>query len=113
MTNPFDGKRAMDFFKALVLMSIIVTILGYVDYVTGEISIDILYLFCVFFVTWYTNGRMGLLCIVEIILAKITADYYDRVDVLSQIYDSNMFYTISVNAIVCVLVIQLKKALTK
>ena len=113
MTDSFKNERISGFLKALVLTSIIVSILGYIDYITGEISIDILYVLCVFFVTWYTDGVIGILCITEILLTKITADYYDNINILSVVYDSNIFYTILTNVIVCVLVIKLKKALSK
>ena len=102
-----------DFAKALILITIIVSILGYIDYITGEISIDILYMACVFLVTWYTNGIMGVLCILEILLAKVTADYYDHVDIWSSIYNSNVLYTLAANIIVCALIVNLKKALSK
>ena len=106
-------RRKPNYIKALILISMIVSVLGYIDYITGEVSIDILYLFCVFFVTWYTNGILGIICILEIVLTKLTADYYDKINILSGFYDWNIFNTILVNFIVCVLVIKLKKALNK
>lgn len=102
-----------DIIKGIILTTIVVSILGYIDFITGDISIDILYMFCVIFVTWFSNGIIGALCILEIIFAKTTADYLDRVNIVTFIYDWNILYSIIVNIIVCILIVKLKKALSK
>ncbi len=102
-----------DLLKGVILTTVIVAILGYIDYITGELSIDILYMFCVIFVTWFTNGIIGALCILEIIFAKSTADYLDHVNIMTFVYDWNSFYSIVVNIIVCILIVKLKKTLLK
>ncbi len=105
--------RIADLIKGIILTTIIVAILGYIDYITGDISIDIFYMFCVVFVTWFTNGAVGALCILEIIFAKTTADYLDSVNIVTFIYDWNILYSIIVNIMVCLLIVKLKKALSK
>jgi hypothetical protein len=102
-----------DLFKTLVLTSIIVSILGYIDYITGEISIDILYMLCVITVSWFSNRIIGILCIAEILFAKITADHFDHVVVGSHLYEWNTFNYLIIYLIVCILVGGLKKVLSK
>ncbi len=102
-----------DFIKAVILITIIVSILGYIDYITGEISIDILYILCICVVTWYTNIMIGVLCIIEIIFSKTTADFYDNVKIGSHLYEWNTFSYLFVYLVLCVLVGCLKKVLSK
>jgi len=99
--------------KVLALATIIVLILGYVDYATGEISIDILYILCICFVTWHTNTFIGILSVIEIIFAKPTSDYYDQIKIGSHLYEWNTLNNIFIYLITCVLVGKLKKLLTK
>lgn len=98
--------------KIITFTTVIVSILGYIDNVTGEISIDILYLLCICLVTWYTNILIGILCVVEIILAKISADYFGQIRVGTHLYEWNILNDIVTYIIVCILVGKLKKALT-
>jgi hypothetical protein len=102
-----------DFIKAIVLTTIIISILGYLDFITGEISLDILYIFCICTVTWYTNLIIGMLSVAEIIFAKTTADYYDNVKIGSHLYEWNTFSYLLIYIIVCVLVGSLKRILFK
>lgn len=99
--------------KVLALATAIVSILGYIDYLTGEISIDILYILCICFVTWHTNTFIGILSVIEIIFAKTTADYYDQIKIGSHLYEWNTLNYIFIYFITCVLVGKLKKVLTK
>ncbi|BCS55950.1 hypothetical protein [Geobacter sp. SVR] len=103
--------RRSYFIKALILTTIIVSILGYVDFITGEISIDILYIFCLCAVTWYTNRLIGMICILEFILAKTTADYYDQVKIGSHLYEWNTFNYVVMYVVICLCVGKLKKSL--
>jgi uncharacterized membrane protein len=64
-------------------------------------------------VTWFTNKLFGVICVIEIIFAKTTADYYDNVKIGTHIYEWNAFNYIFVYLVVCVLVGALKKALSK
>lgn len=98
--------------KATVLATLIVIILGYIDFITGEISIDILYLVCICFVTWHTNTLLGLLCISEIFLAKMTADYFSQIKIGTSLYEWNAVSQIITYIIVCLLVRKLKKVLS-
>lgn len=98
--------------KAVIITTAVVALLGYIDYRTGEISIDILYLLGMCLVTWFTGTFFGFLCIAEIFLAKTSADYYSQIKVGTYLYTWNSFSDIIMYAVVCVLVSRLKKALT-
>ena len=104
--------RVSDLIKALILTTMVVSMLGYVDYLTGEISIDILYIFCLCVVTWFAGTFMGVLCVIELIFAKTAADYYDHVKIGSHLYEWNTLNYIFIYFIVCLLVGKLKKVLT-
>ena len=80
-------KRMFELVKAIAVTTLVVSILGYIDYITGEVSLDILYILCLCTVTWYTSTLFGMLCVVELICAKVTADYYDKVKVGSHLYE--------------------------
>ena len=56
--------------KVFVIITLIVSVLGYIDSLSGEASIDTLYIACVGAVTWHTSRTIGVLCLLEIILAK-------------------------------------------
>ena len=99
-------------FRALALITLIVSILGYIDFRTGEISIDLLYILCICLVTWHTNTLLGLLCVIEIVVSKATADYFCLVKVGTHLYEWNAFNDIIIYVLVCLLVDKLKKALT-
>jgi hypothetical protein len=99
--------------KAIVLTTIVISILCYVDYITGEISIDILYICCLLVVTWYTNIFIGLLCVLEIVMAKLSADYFDHIKIGSHQYEWNTLNNIFIYLIVCILASRLKKVLTE
>jgi len=107
-------KRGLTYLvKTLIIVTIIVFALGYFDFITGEISIDILYVFCICLVTWYTNTLFGILCVIEVIFAKTTADYFDRVRVVSHLYEWATFNNIVIYIIVCLLTGKVKKELSK
>jgi hypothetical protein len=108
-----NKRRISDIIKALVLTTLVVSILGYVDYITGEISIDILYILCLCVVTWYTGTLIGMLCVIELVFAKTTADYYDHIKIESRFYEWNAFNYILIYFVVCLLVGKLKKILSK
>jgi|GEM_PF-1155083 len=99
--------------KAIVLTTVIIALLGYLDYITGEISIDILYIFCVCVVTWFTNTVIGIICVMEIMLAKTTADYYDHIRIGSHLYEWNAFTYLFMCLVICLLVRRLKTALSR
>jgi hypothetical protein len=96
----------------VIAITIIISILGYIDYITGEISIDLLYILCLIVVTWLTNSLIGIICIVEIIFAKTTADYFDHIKIGSHLYGWNLLNFLFIYIIVCILVGSLKKALS-
>jgi len=96
-----------------VLFSIVITALGYLDFITGEISLDILYMLCIIAATWFTNTYFGLICVVEVIFVKIAADYYDNIRVGSHLYEWNTLNYIVFYLITCLLIGKLKSLLTK
>jgi hypothetical protein len=102
-----------DLIFRFALFSIIVAALGYLDYITGEISLDILYMLCIIGATWFTNTYIGLLCVIEVVFVKVAADYYDNIRVGSHIYEWNTVNYIVFYLITCVLIGKLKSLLTK
>ena len=98
---------------AIALATAGVSILGYIDYITGEISIDILYLLCICLVTWHTNIWLGLLCVIEVFFAKTAADYYCQIKIGTHLYEWNTFNYIVMYAIVCLLVGKVRKILSE
>ena len=95
------------------LISIIIAVLGYLDYITGEISLDILYMLCIIVATWFTNTYIGLICVVEVVFVKTVADYYDNIRVGSHLYEWNTVNYILFYLITCLLIGKLKTLLTK
>jgi hypothetical protein len=108
-----NKQRIFDVIKAVILTTLVVSILGYVDYITGEVSIDILYIVCLCVVTWFTGTFIGLLCVMELIFAKITADYYDHIKVGSHLYEWSTLNYLLIYFVVCLLVGKLKTVLSK
>ncbi len=113
MSDTPKAARLFDIIKALILTTIVVSILGYIDYITGEISIDILYILCLCVVTWFTNTTIGIICVVELICAKTTADYYDHVKIGSHIYEWNTLNYVFIYIVICLLVGKVRKLLSK
>ncbi len=95
-----------------VIAAITILLLGYIDYLTGEVSLDMFYMLSIGLVTWYTNRFLGVLCIIEVLLVKISADYFCQVKVGTHLYEWNSFNDIIMYAIVLLLVAKLKKVLT-
>ncbi len=113
MVHSIKKTSITDVIKAILLTTLFVSFLGYIDYITGEISIDILYILCICVVTWYTNLFLGLLCIVEIIVSKITADYYDNIKIGTHLYGWSAVNFIFICIVISLLVVNLKKVLIK
>jgi hypothetical protein len=113
MTSIKDINKVADSIKGIVIATIIISIIGYADYITGEISLDVLYILCLCLVAWYTNTFIGLLCVGEIITAKTTADYFANIKVGSHINEWNAINYLVMYLIVCILVVILKKTLSK
>ena len=111
MSKVIKNIRIGDLFLMTVLITVIVAILGYVDYLTGELSIDLLYLICVILVTWLAGSGIGLLCIAEILTAKIMADYNLDLGLNPLVNWWNNTSSLVINLIVWLLVGQLKKSL--
>lgn len=99
--------------KAFFLTTVFISALGYIDYITGEISIDILYILCVCIVRWYTNTYLGIICVFEVVIAKVAADYFDQIKIGTHFYEWNMFSNMFMYLIVCLLIGNLRKVLSK
>ena len=99
--------------KIFIIATVIVSILGYIDYITGEISIDVLSMLCLIVVTWFSNRIIGTICVIEILSAKVTADYFDNIKIESHLYEWNLLNYFIIYLITCILVVSLKKALSK
>jgi hypothetical protein len=112
MPDTETKKSVAYYLKAFILATIIVTILGYLDFKTGEISLDLLYLLCMCLVTWYTNTYLGMLCVFEIFLAKTSADYFCQIKVGTHLYEWNALNDVIMFIVVCILVGKLRKVLT-
>ena len=113
MPSPVTAPETYSRVKAVVITTIIVSILGYIDYITGEISIDVLYILCLCAVTWYTSTLFGLLCVAELISAKVTADYYDKVKIGSHLYEWNTLNYLFIYIIICLLIGKVRKLLSQ
>lgn len=98
--------------RAIMLSTLTISALGYVDMITGEISLDILYLLCVCLVAWHTNTLLGIVSVIEVLLAKTTADYFCHVMIGNRIYGWNAISYFIVFVVICVLVRTLKKVLS-
>ena len=112
MSVTLPAKGIVAVIKAIMLTTAVVSLLGYIDYLTGEISIDVLYIFCLCVVTWFTGISIGLLCVAEVVFAKITADYYAQINIGSHLYEWNTFNLILIYIVVCLLVGKLKRVLS-
>jgi hypothetical protein len=99
--------------KRYTIATIIVFILGITDYITGEISLDVLYILCICLTTWYTSTTIGLLIVVEILLAKTTADYFDHIKIGSHLYGLNAIIYLMIYFVVCISVSKLKSLMSK
>ncbi len=99
------------FIKAFIITTIVVSLLGYVDFITGDISIEILYILSIGLVSWFTNPYVGILCAIEIVIVKISADFYGQIEIGTNRYLWNSFNSILIYIVICVLVRSLKKAL--
>jgi len=99
--------------KIIILTTIAITIFGYIDFKTGEVSLDVFYLLILCLCTWYTNVYIGILCVTEIMFAKITADFYDNIKIGTHLYEWNSLSFLLMYLITCILVGKLKKVLSK
>jgi hypothetical protein len=95
------------------MMTAIISIIGYIDFRTGEVSLDILYIITIGVSTWYFGTLFGIASVVEILIVKISADYFDNIKLGTHQYDWNAFSDFCTFIFICVLVGGLKKALDK
>ena len=64
-------------FSVLIFTTAVALILslGYVDYLTGDYSMEMFYLVAIYAVTWFTNKWFGIICAIEAVSAEALADY--------------------------------------
>jgi hypothetical protein len=55
---------------------VLIVLLGYIDYLTGDYSMNMFYLVVIFAVTFFTNKYYGIVCATEAVMAEAMADYY-------------------------------------
>ena len=97
----------------IVLLTIAALALGYIDYVTGEVSIDLIYFVFIGVSTWRTNTYIGLLCVTEVVFVKLFADYYDGFSINTNIYEWNSFSYAFIYTVTCLLTGKLKSIINK
>ncbi len=75
MTDPTGFIDRLPKWLMLVLGVIAVALIGYVDYLTGDYSLLIFYLFPIALVSWFVGCWRGMLVAVLSGLARFVADY--------------------------------------
>ena len=93
----------------IIALTILALALGYIDYITGDVSIDLLYFIFIGIATWRTNTWIGLLCVVEVVIVKLFSDYFDGYSMNTNLYEWNSFSYAFIYTITCLLVGKLKK----
>jgi hypothetical protein len=83
-------KRVEGFPGWLLLLSghILVAVLGYIDYLTGDYSILVFYLVPIFIIAWLQGGRRAVFVSVAAGLARVLSDYYGYYDTPFMYWDS-------------------------
>jgi hypothetical protein len=61
-------------FLYFLIITAILSTIGYIDFKTGEVSLDIIYIITIGVVTWYLGTLLGIVSIFEIIIVKVFAD---------------------------------------
>ncbi len=74
---PRQNKKTLAVFLVGIVL---IGLLGYADYLTGDYSIDTLYLAVIFGITWFAGAGCGLLCVLEAVLMEAIADHYSHAD---------------------------------
>ena len=97
----------------IALLTVAAMALGYLDYVTGDVSIDLIYFIFIGISTWRTSTGIGLLCVAEVVLVKLFADYYDGYTINTNLYEWNSFSYAFIYTITCILIGKLKNIINK
>jgi len=94
---------------------LILVILGWLDYVTGDYSLIIFYMIPVGLVTWYTGKGSGLIFSVLSFITRLLSDAASKSFELhySTMYYWNIFVELIFLLIMCLLISALKKSLEK
>ncbi len=98
---------------SVLVLTIAALALGYVDYITGDVSIDIIYFIFIGISTWRTSTFIGLICVTEVVLVKLFADYYDGYTINTNLYEWNSFSYAFIYTITCLMVGKLKSIINK
>jgi hypothetical protein len=97
----------------IIVLSVIIG-LGYVDYLTGDYSMNPFYLLVIFGVSWFTGRGFGTICAVEAVFAEIFADYYSHHgDVLNSLYYWNWTSDLLIFLSLCFLTAYIRKMVDK
>ncbi len=108
--GPLTALPNLLFFISLML----IVLLGYLDYLSGDFSFDFFYLAVIFIVTWYTNFTLGIIFVAESVIAEVISDYYVHYDsVFQTLYYWNWFSDLFVFSIFCYLVSVIRNRIVK
>ena len=108
-----DRTSTLSVVITVILLTVAALALGYIDYVTGDVSIDLVYFVFIGFSTWRTNTIIGLLCVTEVVIVKLFADYYDGYTINTNLYEWNSFSYAFIYTITCLLIGKLKNIINK
>ncbi len=79
------------YFREILIFTLVISVIGYFDYIYEDMTIDVLYLFCLCAVAWILNLAESIICIVEIMVAKVISDYCSHIKIGSTVYDWDAF----------------------
>lgn len=113
MTNSADKLPLTGNIRAGIITTLVASALGYLDYLTGNISVDGLYFICVVAVTWLSGSVVGALCVLEVIFAKWLADSHTSFEVSSLVNTWNSLSSVGFNLTAWFLTNELKKSKSK
>jgi hypothetical protein len=108
-----DARSTLSVVITVSLLTIAALALGYIDYVTGDVSIDLIYFVFIGISTWRTGTWIGLVCVAEVVFVKLFADYYDGFTINTNLYEWNSFSYAFIYTVTCVLIGKLKNIINK
>ena len=111
MNKSYDTKEISNVIITVILLTLAALALGYADYITGDVSIDLIYFVFIGISTWRTTTWIGLVCVAEVVFVKLFADYYDGYSISTNIYEWNSFSYAFIYTITCLLIGKLKSIL--
>ncbi len=106
-------KSTCSIVTSVTLLTCMALSLGYIDYMTGDVSIDLIYFIFIGVTTWYTSMWVGLLCVSEVVIVKLFADYYDGYSINTNLYEWNSFTYAFIYTVTCLLIGKMKTIIMK